>query len=274
MSRKTHIDAERAERAALADLHAAASSELADRLGLELGNIDGTLVSIARHEPTILVNRIIGFGVEHPADRGTVEKIVARYREAGVDRYFLHLDPNAAPEELAGWLEAAGLSRYHRGWAKFVRGAEPPPPVRSDLEIRRVGAEHAQDFGRIAAAAFGLGDDWIPAIAGLVGRPGWQVYLSFDGDVPAGSGAMRIHEGVAWFDWAATLPEFRRRGSQGAIMARRIADAREAGCHLLATATGEAVDGDPQHSYRNILRAGFELSHTRANWVPRGYETS
>jgi GNAT superfamily N-acetyltransferase len=272
MSRKTHINAERAERATLADLHAAASSELADRLGLELEDIDGTLVSIARHEPTILVNRAIGLGVELPAGSQTVETIAARYREAGVDRYFLHLDPHAAPEDLAGRLETEGLSRYHRGWAKFVRGSQSPPPARSDLEIRRIGAEHAQDFGRIAAAAFELSEHWAPTIAGLVGRPGWRVYLSFDGDVPAGSGAMRIHEGVAWFDWAATLPEFRRRGSQGAIMARRIADAREAGCHLLATATGEATDGDPQHSYRNILRAGFELSHTRANWVPEGLE--
>lgn len=52
-------------------------------------------------------------------------------------------------------------------------------------------------------------------------------------------------------------------------MAQRIADAHDLGCRVLATATGEAVPGDPQHSYRNILRAGFELSHVRANWVPR-----
>ena len=107
-------------------------------------------------------------------------------------------------------------------------------------------------------------------IYGLVGQEDWRVYMSFDGDRPAGCGAMRIHDGVAWLDWAATLPEFRRRGSQGAILARRVADARELGCDLLLTATGVAKEGDPQHSYRNIERAGFRLSHVRDNWSPKG----
>ena len=263
------ISAERAERTALADLHAGAPPGARQRLGLELDEIEGVLLSLARRAPTILVNRVIGLGVERPAERRVIDEIVARYRQAGVDRYFLHLEPCAEPAELPGWLEAAGLTAYHRGWAKFVRGTEAPSAARSDLEVRLIGAEHAQDFGRIAATAFGLSEEWAPIVAGLVGRPGWRVYLSFDGETPAGSGAMRIHEGVAWLDWAATLPEFRRRGSQGAIMQRRITDALELGCSAMATATGEAVEGDPQHSYRNILRAGFRVSHVRANWVPR-----
>jgi hypothetical protein len=36
------------------------------------------------------------------------------------------------------------------------------------------------------------------------------------------------------------------------------------------TETGEAVDGDPQHSYRNILRAGFEQLDVRENFVSAG----
>jgi hypothetical protein len=79
---------------------------------------------------------------------------------------------------------------------------------------------------------------------------------------------MRIFEKTGWMDWAATLPEFRRRGSQGAILERRIADGIEAGCEAFATCTGEAVEGDPQHSYRNIERYGFRRTHARANWVP------
>jgi len=113
-----------------------------------------------------------------------------------------------------------------------------------------------------------MGAAWVQGLAGLVGRPGWRVYMSFDGDEPAGCGAMLVHGSVAWFDWAATRPEFRCCGSQSAIMARRITDAGRLGCRWLVTATGEALEGDPQHSYRNILRAGFARSHVRANWVP------
>ena len=270
MNIQNTIRTEGVERVVLADLHSSASSELRDRLGLGLGEVGGALVSIASRKPTILVNRSVGLGLARSANRETVEKIVERYRKASVRRYFLQLDPAATPKELPEWLEAAGLEPYHRAWAKFERGTDPAPEAGTDLEVREIGLEHAQDFGRIAAAGFELDDAWIPVLAGLVGRDGWHVYLSFAGDEPAGCGAMRIHERVGWLDWAATLPEFRRRGSQGALISRRISDGIALGCDSFATSTGEEVDGDAQHSYHNIERYGFRRTHARANWVPTG----
>ena len=73
------IRSEKAERAALADVHHSASPELRDNLGLELTEIGGALISIARHCPTILVNRVVGLGLVDAADRETVEMIVERY---------------------------------------------------------------------------------------------------------------------------------------------------------------------------------------------------
>jgi hypothetical protein len=267
MTAITTLRAEAAERAALADLHRAAPADSRARLGLELRVIDGALYSAVRGGQSILINRTVGLGLAHPADRKTVDAIVERYGEGGIDCYFLQIDPAAAPDELNNWLADAGLQPYHRAWAKFSRGSEPTPASTSELEVRRIGDEHAMDFGRIAAAGFELDDTWIPVLAGLVGRDGWHVYVSFDGDTPAGCGAMRIHEGVGWLDWAATLPEFRRRGSQGAVITRRIADGIALGCEAFATSTGEAVDGDAQHSYHNIERFGFRRTHARANWV-------
>jgi hypothetical protein len=207
-------------------------------------------------------------GSIHPAERDTVAAVVDRFREAGVERFFLHLEPTVIPEDLPKWLGDEGLEPYHRAWAKFRRGTGPAPGARSELQVREIGPERATDFGRTAAAGFGIDEAWTPVLAGLVGREGWHVYMSFDGDTPAGCGAMRIHRGLAWFDWAATLPDFRHRGSQGAVMARRIADGIALGCDAFATATGEAVEGDPQHSFRNIERFGFRRTHARANWVP------
>jgi hypothetical protein len=174
------IRAESVERAALADLHIAASPDLREDLGLELEEIGGALVSIARYQPTILVNRTVGLGLARPATRKGVAAAVDRYRGAGLGRYFLQIDPAATPEELPEWLEDAGLEPYHRAWAKFKRGAEPAPAARSDLEVREIGAEHAIDFGRIAAAGFELDDAWVPVLAGLVGRAGWHIFMSFD----------------------------------------------------------------------------------------------
>ncbi len=269
MTERISAIAERAERAALRDLHEAAAPADRDRLGLGWSEVGGAAVSIAARCPTVVVNRVVGLGVDRPATPPDVRSITARYRAAGVDRFFVHLDPVAAPATLSETLQHEGLAPYHRGWAKFVRGVSPTATPLSELEVRTIGRQHAEWFGRIAAEGFGLAPAWVPVLASLVGRDGWRHYLSFDGDEPAGCAAMRVLDGVAWFDWAATRFAFRRRGSQGAILARRIADAGALGCRVLATATGEAVAGDPQHSYRNLERFGFRHSHTRANWLPQ-----
>ena len=72
---------------------------------------------------------------------------------------------------------------------------------------------------------------------------------------------------MGWLGAAGTLPEFRRRGAQGAILAARIEAGRQAGCETLVTETGEPVDGRPGGSYRNIVRAGFEPVYVRQNYL-------
>lgn len=258
---------ERIEREALAELHRAAPKELRDRLGLRLELIGGATASLVPGVPSIVVNRVLGLGVEVPATEAGVEAIVDRYARAGVDDYYIHVQPHARPIELAEWLEDAGLVR-RRGWMVFRRGMEPPPALESTLEVREVGPEHASEFGRIAAHAFDMGDEGAELLAGLPGRPGWHVGMTFDGDTPAGTGALFVHEGVGWGDWGATDPNFRRRGGQGVVLCHRIAQAAELGCRHLFTETGEAVEGDPQHSYGNIERTGFEAVHVRANYGP------
>jgi hypothetical protein len=92
--------------------------------------------------------------------------------------------------------------------------------------------------------------------------------MSFDGNEPAGVGALFVKNGFGWTDYGATSPEFRRRGSQGAVMAARLHLAIELGCQKIFSCTGVSVPGDPQHSYNNILKAGFKEDYVRENYVP------
>ena len=78
---------------------------------------------------------------------------------------------------------------------------------------------------------------------------------------------MFVSEGVGYLGFAATLPEHRAKGGQSALLARRIRHAREAGCDVLVTETGERRDDLPSNSYRNILRAGFTEVAVRSNWL-------
>ena len=262
------LTAERIERAALAELHTAASETTREQLGLRLETVGSALVSIASAEPTnIVLNRTIGLGVEAPATQDAVKTIVRLYAQAGVTDYFIHLHPHSQPDELRDWLTQAGLSRT-RGWMKFQRDNAPPPHLQSDLEVRRIGLTQAEAFGRIAAQGFDISEASVPLLAALAHRPDWYLFMSFDGDTPAGTGALFIQDNVAWTDWGATDPAFRRRGGQGVVLCRRIQEAIDRGCELLLTTTGEEVEGDPQHSYKNILKCGFKESYLRENYSP------
>ena len=261
--------AEAIERAALEDLHAAASPEVRQDLELEGRAVGAAFVSVAAALPAsaIVINRAHGVGLGAPETEETVAEMIDAYGKAGVARFFLQLHPEARPAALPDWLAARGLERA-RGWQKFSRGREPVPEAATDLEIRRVGPEHCEAFGAIVADAFDLGPAARPWLAALPGRARWHVFMSFEGDTPAGTGALFIDGDVAWTDYGATAPAFRRRGSQGALLCARLRFALDQGCRAIHTCTGEAVPGDPQHSYANILRAGFREDHVTANYAP------
>ena len=89
--------------------------------------------------------------------------------------------------------------------------------------------------------------------------PGFRAYLARVGGVAAGGGAIRIGEGIAQLCGASTLPAFRHRGIQAALLRRRLGDARRAGCDL---AIMTAQPGSKSHF--NAQRQGFVLLYSRA----------
>jgi GNAT superfamily N-acetyltransferase len=151
---------------------------------------------------------------------------------------------------------------------KFVRGPAVANSVSTDLSVSQIGADHAGSFAAIVGDAFDFGATFQPAIAALTNDENWRLYMGFDNGTPACTGGLYMKDGIGYLDFGATHPDFRRRGGQTAILNVRIREAFEAGCTSIVTMTGEAVAGDEQHSYRNILRAGFEEAYLRENWIP------
>jgi GNAT superfamily N-acetyltransferase len=78
---------------------------------------------------------------------------------------------------------------------------------------------------------------------------------------PGAAGSLSIHEGVALFGGAATVPESRRRGLQTALLHARLQYAFEHGCDL-AMIVAEPGGG----SQRNAERRGFGVAYTRFKW--------
>lgn len=78
---------------------------------------------------------------------------------------------------------------------------------------------------------------------------------------PGAAGVLSIHDNIALFGGAATVPELRRRGLQTALLHERMRYAFERGCDL---AMMVAVPGSD--SQRNAERKGFRIAYTRTKW--------
>ncbi len=88
-----------------------------------------------------------------------------------------------------------------------------------------------------------------------------ECYLArVDGRV-AGGATLALREKVAGLFGASTLPDFRRRGVQTALLRARLRRAAEAGCSM-----GVSMAQPGSVSQRNIVRQGFRVLYTRVKF--------
>jgi GNAT superfamily N-acetyltransferase len=254
--------AELGELNAFVDLYEAAPEELGARVERLGGAVCLTLQVVPR---SAMFNRALALGLEPPATELDVAEIAGFFREHGVD-WCAAVAPHAEPPELSRWLNAHGLAPGY-AWAKFRRGLDQLPEEPGELQVERVDGGKARTFAEVFVRGYGVPEVMTEWLAGLPERDGWYCFVAYDGSVPAASGALFSSEGVGWLGIAATLPEHRRRGAQGALLSARIHAAAGADCEVVVTETGALAEGKPSGSYRNILRAGFELDYVRANYV-------
>ena len=258
--------AEVIEGAAWTDLFRRAPREVQTDLGLHLAQIGGALVMTARAIPHPLLNRALGCSAA-PAE---LTQVVEHFIQRDIHKYFLHLPQAARSPRIEQQLAALGVARYRRSWVKLIRGSEPAAPVKTALNVRPATQNDAGAVGRIYCDAFDLPASCIPLIGSAVGRPGWSVWVGQEGDAITSVGLLYVNDDFGYLAGGATLPRYRGRGYQGALVSARVHAALRLGCRYIASETGEDVPDDPQHSFRNMTRAGFEVIGVRDNYAPTG----
>ena len=251
------------ELAAWEDMVAAAPSAL----GMRSERIGGALLLVAPQLPTVMFNRVIGLGNDAPATERDLDAIIARYRDAAVPSFWIHIGPATEPAAVPTWLAARGFTRPARAaWAKVLRGAEPPAAVASELVVRRTTPAELPAFAAVIAAAHGMPPPIVPWITALSTRPRWAPFGAFAGAELVAGGMSFVDGERAWLGLAGTSAAHRRRGGQGLVMTARIAHAIAAGCSAIATETGEPIGDEDNPSLRNMLRHGFRRVCARANY--------
>lgn len=216
------------------------------------------------------MTKVIGVGVSEPLADEDIDRIEAAFAPYG---------------EHPGWemctlgdlsaiarLEARGyrLRRIEAVLGRDLARDALFDPLPVNVTVRR-GFE--DDWARIAVAGFAAAETVEgrdnPAeaydtsmleqvVAQFAGVESVRRYVAFVGDTPAGAASARLDDGVYQLCGAATLPEWRRRGVQTALLVARLAEAHADGCDL-AVVTVEPGS----RSQANVQRRLFTPLYSR-----------
>jgi GNAT superfamily N-acetyltransferase len=260
---------ERAEAVAMTSVYRDGRASGVEAVGARQTMIAGASVTAITVLDSAFFNRVVGLGSQGPVTRDDVAAISAYYRSIGLGESMIQVPREVMTPDIEGWLTEAGYVRG-RNWVKLWHPLDEVRDAETSLRIAQVGPDEADAFASIVVDAMEFPPEVGPLAAAVVGVYGWRHYLGYDGDTPVAATAMFIDGETAWFGFGATLAAARGRGGQSAMFAARLRDARDLGCTLAVTETGEETPEDPVNpSYRNMLRAGFTLAYARPNWVRR-----
>ncbi len=153
------------------------------------------------------------------------------------------------------------IAEFNTVLIKRIGTKEPfaPPP---GIVIERVNQSNVSPW--MNAIARGFSQDISVAedvFAGFAALPGALAFLArIEGKVVGGCGGRIIPEGrIAALFGTATLPEYRQRGVQSALIALRLQEAAKAGCEYAVVSTNPGSG-----SQRNMERRGFRVAYTKA----------
>lgn len=222
----------------------------------EIIEIAGGLVAFTGIDSPL--SQAYGIAVLVPLAQDEIASITEFYEARGAtSRIFV--TPFTDPQ-LARGLAAAGYAPSE--YENVLASDDLASHARRD---QRIGV--APDLGawsRASAQGFmdgaaSPGDEVIAEI--LSSSEGCIALEGHDGAAIAATAAMDVRGECAAFFGGSTLPEYRGRGWHRALIADRIARARDAGARLLRATARPASSSE-----RNFVRCGFRTLYTRVLW--------
>lgn len=241
-----------------------ARARVAPELGAEWIEIAG--VYAMYDGPRSPCTQTFGLGLFQMPTSGDMDRLEAFFRDRGAPA--IHEVSPLAGIAVLGLLHDRGYRLVELSSVLYLALANrvaAAPARDGSIRVRTVeGADHdlwartaEEGWREITGFSGPVGDlmrvssqrrDTVSFLAELDGRP-------------IAAGALAIHEGVGLLAGASTIPEWRKRGAQQALLASRLAYAADARCDLamMVAEPGSA-------SQRNAERHGFRIAYTRIKW--------
>jgi GNAT superfamily N-acetyltransferase len=176
----------------------------------------------------------------------------------------VRLTPLDRPRGIEKVLRQRRLHEVERTVAMVYR-RDDPPQLNPHVDVRIATPDDVITFRDIVAPA--SAPPWLrrmmrSAILSSMSQPWHTFYIGAIDGQPAGTLHLLCEGATAGIYAVATVRAQRGRGVQTALLARAVADARAAGCDLIALRTAPA--GDARRLFEHV---GFVPAHEQALWT-------
>jgi GNAT superfamily N-acetyltransferase len=259
---------DRAEGRLCAAASGANAPDIAEPRNVQLPVGGGIAVYAGADSP---LNKLIGLGFEGPVSSDELNQAEAAFAARGAP---LQAEVSTlADAGLHGELCARGYypSGFENVLGHPLTANTITPSASADIVVTLAERHEHGLFAELMVAAVatpdvgGVGGDAAPAsdlirhwVCAMLILPGVYGYLARIGGALVGAASLRLDDEVAQFTGAGTLPAFRRRGVQGALLQVRLAVAAAARCQVAVVTTQPA-----SRSQHNVQREGFQLLYAR-----------
>jgi GNAT superfamily N-acetyltransferase len=214
------------------------------------------------------ITQAVGLGLSGPVNEEEFDKLESFYKSRQEP-----VRVETCPLADASLIEQFGkhgyrVTEFSNVMVRSIRrndSANNVPAFAPGIAIERAGGEQIDLWTLTVAQGFSenapVPQELFEVMKIFAQTPGAECYLArVDGKV-AGGGTLAVRDGIAGLFGASTLPEFRKRGVQTALLRARLARAAEAGCEIAACL---ALPGSV--SQRNLTRRGFLTLYTRVKF--------
>lgn len=232
-------------------------------------SIGGGIAAVTKPSFGRKLNHVAGFGMDGPVSGEDLDAIELLYSRIGVSPE-INLCPLAhqtAREALGerGWTVCVGMNVYVLPLQEYEeRGKEKD----EEICITHVSAEEYQEFIETSVTGFGYNSmpeqvDLFQALASAATRrEDTRLYLArINGEIAGAAGMALITTPVGqvaelYID--STVPGYRGKGVQTALLRARLEEAKKEGIDLATVTTWPTGT-----SARNVERVGFELGYRK-----------
>jgi GNAT superfamily N-acetyltransferase len=259
-------DAERVEAEFMHTYLSSAAQPVKSELGIATLRIAGGVALSMRHDVTGYWSKALGFGFEEPVTQELVERVLGFYRAERTPGAVIQIAPSLLPSD---WDEICVRHDIHAGapWVKLACPIGDFRPGRTELRVGPVLPPDIDEWASTTLRGFGMPEEGLAdMMAASAEDSAFRPFAAWDGDDMIATANLFVLGEIGSLNSAATLPEYRNRGAQSALLAARARAAADTGCRWLVGETGKPEEGVSSPSMNNLLRAGLKPLYERQNW--------